>query len=500
MRPVFQPSAEDVFDATQNLKRHIQEIAKPSYSPAMFQASMPMSERGIVYGARDFAAPLADTLENRSIWGEAGDAQRIYNAQYTKLRPALTDFMSAVGGKELGEGVADPGKVKTLWNKIQNGEEALKIDKVKNMKNIVSETADAINGLYEGRGMAAPFDSQINPTPALDRILDTPKSIGVKMARWMMKNGASALANEAGHLGGGGIGAGIGFLVGHPMVGGYIGDRLLKPIIAGLAKPFAEQAVSSEGVKTAIEYASKAINGQKALSEAVGNFFKPGALILSKEAIPDQASRDKLQKSLDYAAQPQNAENIGAGLGHYLRDHATAASMTAQTAVNHFSSIKPKPAKVSPLDPKPKATPAEQAAYNRQLDIAQNPLMILRHAKHGTLQPQDIQTFKTIYPHLANAVASKLAQGMIDHVAHGGTIPYRLRIGLSELTGQPVDSTITQPAMASIVAANAPKGPPPQPQGKQKKPSGSSIASMQKMNKIYATPEQSRAANRVDVG
>lgn len=495
------PSA--AFRATEDFKRSIQKIAEPAYAPPIFQTGMSPETRATVYAAKDTAKAIRPTLEDSAVWGAAGTAQKTINKAMSPMFDFIPDFMKTVASKEAGEGVADPGKLETLLNQTEKGKGAavLKANKVNNLLQGNKDLADAINSQYLANNMEPPFQSQINDTPYLNRILNTPQTTGVKLAQWMRRNGAAALAGEAGHIGGGGIGAGLGWLVGHPMVGAYIGDRLLKPIISGLAKPFAENAVSSEGAKTAVDYLSHVAKGQKLLSESIANFLKPGALVIGKDLIPDEASRGRLNKSLEVARNPSSLMKVGGSIGSYLPQHATAAAKVAAQATNYLESLKPKQPQTGMLDEPIPVDKNAQAKYDRALDIAQQPLMVLKHAKDGTLLPQDIQTIQTIYPAVRQEIAQKLGEELVNAKNNGVTIPYQQKLGIAAILGQPIDSLMAQPAMMSIMSANAPVAMPAQMAGKSKKVSKSTASSMLKVNSLYQTPEQARASSRTrDIG
>ena len=241
--------------------------------------------------------------------------------------------------------------------------------------------------------------------------------------------------------------------------------------------------------KATIDYLRNIYQGNKTLNDATKAFFLGGS-ILPASLIPNTDSTESLKKSLKAMDNPQVAMGVGGNLGRILPSHQTGVAQLAAIAQNYFNQLKPTQSQNSPLDsPMPKSALKEQI-YNRQLGIAQQPLMSLQYAKKGTLQAQDVQTLQTLYPKFHQQLVQKLSQEMIDAKAKGKQIPYQQRQSLSLLMGTPLDSTLTQPFMASVMAANAPNAPV-QPQGKTKAPRATST-SMQKLNSIYATPNEAR--------
>jgi hypothetical protein len=484
------PTSGQIFRATENLKRTLQGFAEPLYNGS----DIPVRDMPFIKSSASLATGLKESLEDSKIWGPAADVQKQYNAAISPLFDIQKEFLVKFASKELGEKVADPTKINTYLNQAEKSKAGLKTNYVKNYLDQTQKAADAINSAYLENEVEAPFESKLNPTPVLDHSLNTPPSAGVDLARWTHRTGAATMAaNATGHIGGELVGGGLGFLVGHPLAGAWMGDKILKPVFSALAKPLAETAINSGAAKGAVDYVGNIVRGQRLISDAVGNFFKFGSEVIGKDLIPDQASRDKLEKSLEYASDPQNAMSVGGNLGHYLPQHATAAASTAAIAQNYFQSIKPKQPAGAPFDEPAPIDSHAQYAYNRQLDIAQQPLLALQHAKDGTILPQDIATIKTIYPALHAQLASKIGQEMIEAKTNGVTVPYKTKLGLSQLIGYPMDSTMTpQSAQAIIASSGSAQSQTQQSTGNPKKATGVALKQINKSNDLTATNLQAR--------
>ncbi len=247
-----------------------------------------------------------------------------------------------------------------------------------------------------------------------------------------------------------------------------------------------------EANKVVSDYINTGVKGAKLLSNAAKAFFTSSDVV-PKHLLPNDASRDRLKKQLDAMNEDKDsASNIGGGVGHYLPGHATAAGMMAATAQNYFNALKPKAPPSAPLDAKPPVNKFNEAKYNRALDIAQQPLLVLKHAKSGTLQAQDVQTLNTIYPSLHSQIVSKLSEQMNAHLSSGKPIPYVERRSLSMLLGVPLDSTMGPQAAQSIMMANAgqiAQQNQPQQGGKT---SGTAMTQINKVNKLFATASEKR--------
>jgi len=370
---------------------------------------------------------------------------------------------------------------------------------IKKYLNDTKGIADKIGEIHTEAGLAIPDDFKLDSTPSLNYHLGVKESFGTKAGAWIYNKGTEALVNSLGTGTAEAVGGGLGFLVGHPIMGAFMGERVLGKVLRTVAKPFVESAVDSTAAKATLDYIGNVIKGQRLLDSATAAMFKGGAEVLSKNLIPDQESRDKLQKSLDSFQNPANAIKVGGSLGHYLPAHATVAATTAATASAYFSNIKPKPVAVSAFDATPPINKAQQARYNRALDIAQQPLMVLKYAKEGTLMPQDVKTIQTIYPGLHKAIVSKVTQAVVEHKAADKSIPYAQRTSLNILIGgNGLDGTMTPQAMQAIVHSAGPQQAQQQGQaGAQKgnsKVSGATLTQINKVNTMYQTPMEARMA------
>lgn len=138
-----------------------------------------------------------------------------------------------------------------------------------------------------------------------------------------------------------------------------------------------------------------------------------------------------------------------------LPDHSAALGAKAATASDYFDAIKPKQALPGPLDPVVPPDKMAEQNYNRQLGIAERPLSILAKVRDGTIIPSDLQTLSTLYPNLAQSIQSQAFEALVSAKTNGTKIPYKHKMGLSFLLGQPLDATMTQSAMQAIMQANA---------------------------------------------
>lgn len=235
----------------------------------------------------------------------------------------------------------------------------------------------------------------------------------------------------------------------------------------------------------AAELAKATVAGDKLMSKALKSFFSSAQENGPAAAIPLLAHREKLRGLIDSAAQ-NPSKLLGLNDNNPMPEYAQSYAATSQRAVQYLSSLKPKLDPTSPLDSKRKLTPAEEAAYNRALDIAQQPLSVLTRMQQGTLTPADVTTIKTIYPNLYTTLSQRVMAQVVEKTSKGQAIPYANRLQLSLFLGQPLDSTMTGAAIMSAQAKGSAAQQPSQqtPKGDPNKLKG--------IPKAAQTPEQAR--------
>src|SRR5437899_589863 len=193
---------------------------------------------------------------------------------------------------------------------------------------------------------------------------------------------------------------------------------------------------------------------------------------------------------------PNLALETGGSLNHYLPEHSTQLAALTGTAANYLDSIKPKQAPSGPLDDALPTNKDQEAAYHRQLDIAQQPLIILGHIKEGNLSAQDKQTLTTLYPKLYSKMAKEINESIITAKTDKKAMPYKQRLSLSLFLGQPLDATLTQPVMLAAMMSNTPKATPQPAQGKKKPATKTAVEQQNKLSDLLETNTQSTDKNQ----
>lgn len=321
---------------------------------------------------------------------------------------------------------------------------------------------------------ASPKDKVSTPqsTPEAPKPVDWASST-LPMAAW------SGLIHA---LGGGHL-ASIPILAKTLKVGEGIAER-------GLLKYMATaKDINPAGFAKMAGFLNAAAKGDALASDAAKAVFT-GGRVLPSNAVDKSSTGDldKLLKSLE--ERPQALLEQSGGLDHYLPDHASALGQLGASAVTYLNSLRPRSEKASPLDSEPVISEAQKGPFERQLALAEQPLLALQHIKEGTLLPQDVQTLQNLYPKLHADLAQKLFAAMTEHLAAKKGIPQHIKQSMSLFAGHALDSTL-QPQ--SIVAAQAVHQAQAQGQQQQQGPAPkNSKANLSKQAELAATPGQKR--------
>src|SRR5271165_4759182 len=177
------------------------------------------------------------------------------------------------------------------------------------------------------------------------------------------------------------------------------------------------KAGQSNSDKNVENYMNGSERGKKKLKSHMGNLLGNGKLNIDHDKNSVEALSDHLN-SLD--EDPSPLLNVGGQLDPV---HATQIGATSSNAIEYLRSIKPMSQQPNPLDEIAPPTKMEEGKYNRQLSIAQNPLMILRHTKEGTLYPQDLTTLHSLYPKLGKSLTDQAGEALIEAKSRDMHIP-----------------------------------------------------------------------------
>lgn len=132
---------------------------------------------------------------------------------------------------------------------------------------------------------------------------------------------------------------------------------------------------------------------------------------------------------------------------HYP-DQNIALTATKGRLSNYLNSLRPTPNPMKlPYDKTPDDT-HQKKEYHRALDIANQPLSVLKKIKQGDLLPRDVQHLTQMYPEvhqeLSNLITKRLAKSQMDEEKRP---PYKVRQAMSLFLGSNLESSLSQPNM-----------------------------------------------------
>lgn len=447
--------------------------------------------------ARQINKDLVPMLEDQKVWGRAGKVQQEFNSGFHDFTnsKAEKDFLKTFTTEVAGERVLSPAKIDTFVRQAGSAKAEIKNDILQNYIREHSKFADKLNTAVGALGK-----DPVVPSPSLGMLnkIMGEKTAGAELAQKLVK---SIGDNVLGRTAAAGVGGAAGSMFGHPGIGAIIGEHALggtfKSVMAGLTKAITESPVAAAGFKSALDFAIAAAKGQKTLGAGITNVFKPGAQVLATHLMPDSKGRDKLDKTVtNLQDNPDKFTKIDNGqVGHYMPNHQQSLTQSSAQALQYLQSIKPQPHILGPLDKPVPPQPSEISRYNRALDIAQQPAIVLDHIKDGTIQPSDIADLHNMYPALYKDMSQKLSNEMTMQHSAGISIPYRTKIGISLFLGQPVESSMNP---ANILAAQPQHQQKPQQQAQQQGKTRKGTTSLGKSVNSYRTNTQAAEAKRND--
>jgi len=427
-------------------------------------------------------------LEDTDVWGKAGERQGAINKVFTEHIPAAKDFQRTFTERVEGEPVVSPGRISTLINGLGKPNAEIKLDKLKNYLEANDKLYSELNKIHENLGIENPYKrvDLINTKSILNNL-----SPGMKAADFVHKQAANAAA-EAVSSGAGAIAGHMAGIPGGEYLGGLFGHYALKPflktVMPTLIRPLLHISPSGEGLKAALDGITAVAKGESLLVDSAKALFEVGSTKAINDLIPSKEQLNKLEANLSLLnSNPESILNVGGKLSHYMPEHATALTATAQAAVNYLNSQKPTEMQAGVLDRKLSPSPMAEANYRAALEVAESPLSVLARTKNGTLNPMHINHLKNLYPALFPNIVHTVTDAMLSHLSGDGTVPFSMRSGLSTLIGQPMDSTFTQP---SIAAAQATFIPPQMPQAASGTKRGTS--KLGKAAELHQTPSEAR--------
>jgi hypothetical protein len=278
------------------------------------------------------------------------------------------------------------------------------------------------------------------------------------------------------------------------LISSKVGRELPDAIKFGMLKLLgSEGPVDAVAFKGMVQMFDQAQKAARLTSRVVNSTVKQGSTRIIEQ--PSAKRVAQLDEQIQQAQMsPETQMDNVASMSSYLPDQAMAAGTLTANAVNYLNSLRPGRSLNAPLDPKGNLDPIKQAAYERALSIAEQPLIVLESVKDGTLTPQDLTTISTLYPALYTSYQNQLMEAIADAQDKGEEIPYANIMTLGLFMGMPLESS-QQPMnmmLNGMVSQASQPAPPPQ-QGKVSQGAARALA---KGAESSLTPGQARLRDK----
>lgn len=474
------------FDALNDLKKTMQGYSKGNYGP--FAIPSYHEAYDFLNITKNIGRDVRVALEDSKVWGDAANLQKDLNKSWSNVLPAIKDAQGKFMSKINGEFVMDPAKIKTFLN--QNGKSTSQTIRQQMMGNFVDsfqKYQNSVDKIYQRLGIENPHAPV--GLGALKESLEKVSPWAKAADLWYDKMVSRSLGEGAGAS----VGAAAGHSTGIPgagIVGAYLGKQIGENILPSIIQPMLEKTTNLQGFQQTIKYGQSILSGQNKLINSAKAVFGGAGKIIPSNVLSNRESVDKLDAKLKKVQESPDSmfANLDKNqLGHYVPDHAAALAKTTQKAVNFLNSIRPSNPKMSPLDAEHKPTQEQEAGFHRALEIADQPISIMKRIKDGTILPQDIKVLTTLYPKLYTEMSKELMMSMSEHIDDGHEVPYRLRQSLSLFLAQPLDSTMTPGSIMAAQMSFLAKNLSPQMMAPKEKTQKLSKLGQESMTKNQAT-------------
>lgn len=361
-----------------------------------------------------------------------------------------------------------------------------------------------IKSLFNVMDKWSPEIKEFALPPGASQQMDAIRSILDQLPNKMNNSGTAKTLDALWSHIPGGVGSMVSLMTGHNPALGYVLGQLGKYVgrevpdamkLATLKFLGSDLPINSSGFRAMAEMISHSMEGQKMIESGIKSIFKSGLQVFPQKFNVTPKERDKLKKKLDELQEkPEDLLNTGGDSHYYLPDQGGAFGSVAARAVQYLQTLKPNLTPQGLLDAPRKPNDFEVAKYDRALDIAEQPLTVLKHMNHGTLLPEDVISLRTIYPSLYSSLSQKIVNQIIDLKDKKNSIPYPKRMTLSLFLGQPLDSTLTPQAIQGIqMSGQIAQSQPQAPQQRKKH----SMTALNKLSGSFATPDQARQTKRL---
>jgi len=448
----------DIYFALDNFKQKIGPLGK--FDPRFMGAA----EKPAASAINELYGLLKGNLENESIWGLAAKRQKQVNEAASKFFRSVKDLKSVAMSKgPNGEWVINPDKLNTLINQAKKGKAAVKQDVLNQFLDSVDDLFDTIDSIDSKLGIGSTLE---RPTMTASRAVTQKLTPGMKAADMLYGRAIDAASEAGGMALGYKMGKGLGLPFAEYLgaaFGHYQLKPLLKTVLPAVVKPMlAAETVAATGLRAAGQVIGAAAQGGTLAKLAADNLFLDDKPVKGNDKTSPQ-HLEKLDKQLQKIERnPQALMELNDEFSEFMPTHGSALNTTAMNAIAYLTEKRPFPKQNMPMDTVVPPSKAQMTDYYRTLEIAEDPLVIVKKIKNGSLKSKDLIDFRSMYPTLYEDLTKKIMSSYADHLQKGGKVSYKVKKGLSLFSMNPLDTCLTPQAIQSAQAVFAKSNVPPQ--------------------------------------
>ena len=312
----------------------------------------------------------------------------------------------------------------------------------------------------------------------------------------------------------------------------FIGKDMSPEFIRNIGRPVSDAGAATamkvmssgdtEGLWPMLDYTSVAERGAKKINTGVGNLFKSAGQ-QAVDVYANERNRDKIKKHIESGqmekdlqqeanrptgtlnnlkgfakggevnADPEPSPSPSPAAKNYLAQHAPAQNMMIQSSRtrinNYLNSLRPmQDMNKLPFD-QDHHDPQKARGYDKAIDLANQPLSILNHVKDGSLTPEQMTHFTSMYPELYNHLSKTITEHVTKAQLAKEQPAYQTRQAMAMFLNAPLDASMTpQSIMAAQGVYASQRANMPQAAAPQQTKKGTS--SLSKVAGSYKTPGQ----------
>ena len=267
--------------------------------------------------------------------------------------------------------------------------------------------------------------------------------------------------------------------------------------VAGYISHYGATGLLNKRLNDPLEkYYSSIKKGHKSLEDSSESLFSDKTVpdsdnSKSKKTLEDWMNKgsvyDDIQNALSEGAVDPKSPLQNSLMATFHPEQNSLLQSAKGRVSGYLNSLKPQAnAPKLSFDSEPDYTEMNKA-YNKALDIANNPLSIMSDIKKGVIEPSQIKHLSMMYPELLQSLQKKVTDRIINAQLSGEKPDYKIRQGLSMLMGAPLSGDLYPPNMQAIQASFQKAQPQAQGQGSKPKKSTSKLS---KSDQSYMTSNQ----------